>query len=99
MKRRFLELQRFLDEDAFKYEADDDRQTIFFAFRDQHTYLVLLHLDDYFFHIRASPGCRVPDGARLQLADAVCRVNCGLNLGNFELNMDSGELRYHASAF
>jgi hypothetical protein len=40
---------------------------------------------------------RVPDGKRLLMAEFLTRANYGLILGNFELDLDDGEIRYKTS--
>ena len=42
----------------------------------------------------AYPAIKVPEGCRPAIAVAVARANYGLKLGNFELDMNDGELRY-----
>jgi hypothetical protein len=37
------------------------------------------------------------DSSRLAISEFLARVNYGLILGNFELNFDSGEIRYKTS--
>lgn len=39
----------------------------------------------------------VPDSERLRLAQMLSRINYGLVLGNFELDLDDGEVRYKTS--
>ena len=40
----------------------------------------------------------VPENKRLLLAEFITRANYGLNLGNFDMDMDDGELGYKVSA-
>lgn len=44
------------------------------------------------------PAVVVGEGRRLAAADLVARLNFGMVLGNFELDMDSGRVRYKTSA-
>ena len=40
---------------------------------------------------------RAPDGKRMLMAEFLTRANYGLILGNFELDLDDGEIRYKTS--
>ncbi len=39
----------------------------------------------------------VPEGRRLTVAEFLTRANCGLVIGNFEMEWDDGEVRYKTS--
>lgn len=43
------------------------------------------------------PTERVPEGRRLAAAETLARLNNGLILGNFELDMDTGSVRFKTS--
>jgi len=45
----------------------------------------------------ARVGFRVPLEKRLQVCEALTRANYGLRVGNFEMDMEDGEIRYKAS--
>ena len=47
--------------------------------------------------IYAMSPVRVPEAYRAAVADFTARANYGLNIGNFELNMDDGRLRFKSS--
>lgn len=38
-----------------------------------------------------------PESQRVQVAELIARINYGLNVGNFELDMEDGEIRYKTS--
>ena len=40
---------------------------------------------------------RVPEAQRPMIAELLARINYGLNIGNFELDMNDGEIRYKTS--
>jgi hypothetical protein len=40
---------------------------------------------------------RVPEGARPAVAETIARANYGLKVGKFELDFDTGELRFQAA--
>lgn len=45
----------------------------------------------------ARVGFRVPPEKRMDVCEALTRANYGLRVGNFEMDMDDGEIRYKAS--
>jgi hypothetical protein len=45
----------------------------------------------------ARVGFRVPSEKRLQVCEVLTRANYGLRVGNFEMDMEDGEIRYKAS--
>ncbi|HEX8393359.1 MAG TPA: YbjN domain-containing protein [Longimicrobium sp.] len=45
----------------------------------------------------ARVGFRVPPDKRLQVCEVLTRANYGLRVGNFEMDMEDGEIRYKAS--
>lgn len=45
----------------------------------------------------ARVGFRVPAEKRLEVCEALTRANYGLRVGNFEMDMEDGEVRYKAS--
>lgn len=47
--------------------------------------------------IYAMSPMRVPEANRVAIAELTARANYGLNIGNFELNMDDGRLRFKSS--
>ena len=40
---------------------------------------------------------RVPEGARLAVAETIVRANYGLKVGKFEMDFEEGELRFQAA--
>lgn len=47
--------------------------------------------------IYAMAPVRIPEEKRHAIAEFITRANYGLNIGNFELNFDGGQLRYKSS--
>ncbi len=40
---------------------------------------------------------KAPEGRRKEVADFVTRANYGMNIGNFEMDMEDGEIRFKVS--
>ena len=89
-----------LTEDDWDFDADEDREIIrtgvtaknasyrmIFDAREDTEQLLLYLLCAY----------QVPDDRRLAAAEFMARANFGLVLGNFELDMEDGEVRYRVS--
>ncbi|HIJ80291.1 MAG TPA: hypothetical protein HPP76_01120 [Desulfuromonadales bacterium] len=58
-----------------------------FVVREEH--------DSLFFYVEIAP--KVPDGRRKEAADFLTRANFGIGIGNFEMDMENGEVRYKIS--
>jgi len=54
------------------------------------------NLDQFLFYAAVDEA--TPASRRAVMAEFVCRANYGMIIGNFELDMDDGEIRYKASA-
>ena len=52
--------------------------------------------EQFMFYCRAP--VNVPEGRRQSVAEFMARANYGMVLGNFELDMDDGEMRFKCSA-
>ena len=48
--------------------------------------------------VYSMPANVIPEPARVAAAEAIARLNFGMILGNWELDVDSGEIRYKTSA-
>jgi len=92
--------QQFLKDDDWPYERDDDKNllktgvggggTNFRIFIQSH------EESDQLITYTYAPN-NVPEEKRLAAAEFVCRANYGLKIGNFEMDMSDGEVRYKAS--
>jgi hypothetical protein len=56
---------------------------------------VRLQLQQFLFYVLVPN--KVPEGRRVEVAEAITRANWGLRIGNFELDFNDGELRYKSS--
>jgi hypothetical protein len=98
---KFLDIaQEFLTSDEWPFERDDEKGLLktgitgdgvsFRVFIDAHD-----DVDQLLVYIY-SP-IQVPEEKRLAAAEFVCRANYALKIGNFELDMSDGEVRYKTS--
>lgn len=70
------------------FEGDNGRFTCYATAREG--------LDQFLFY--AAVDDNTPEAHRATMAEFVCRANYGMILGNFEFDMNDGELRYKVSA-
>ena len=52
--------------------------------------------DDSLFQVFGHSPVRVPEGSRPAIAETVARINFGLKVGKFEMDVDEGDLRFQA---
>jgi hypothetical protein len=80
--------------------TDSNDQSVCADFRGETgTYRVIAQVDDNdgLFQVFGQSNTRVPAGSRPAVAEAVVRANFGLKVGKFELDMDEGDIRFHAA--
>ncbi len=101
MGRLYDTLVSFLEEDEWKFTQMEGEDTIVLTFNCTNaTYLCYAQAREtqqqiVFYTIYP---IRTPEDKRQQMAELVARVNYGLVLGNLELDMRDGEVRYKTSA-
>lgn len=101
MARLFDTLITYLQEDEWKFTRLEGEDTIVLTFNCANaTYLCYAqaretHQQIVFYTIYP---IRAPEEKRLLAAEFTARVNYGLVLGNLELDMNDGEMRYKTSA-
>lgn len=94
-------VKQFFDEDEWPYDADEENSRLHTGFStsdgqswrcraiaDEERYVVL------FFSQAPS---NAPYESRLAMAEFLTRANYGLRLGNFEMDINDGEVRYRTS--
>lgn len=92
-------IRQYCNEDGIKYRQLDER-TIHAAFQGTNfTYQMFArsrdgHRQAIFYS--AIP-VKVPPEQRPTVAEFLCRANYGIMLGNFEMDCDTGEVRYKTS--
>ncbi|WP_153558053.1 YbjN domain-containing protein [Roseimaritima sediminicola] len=89
------QLCAYLDQSGLQFQQSDDGTAFQMCFDSDHGInRVLVLVSDDLLQILTYPPNKVVDRQRLSIAHAVVRANFGLRIGQFELDMDDGELRY-----
>ncbi len=100
MNAAYEKLIQHLDEREVRYLTNGESRSICADFRcEVGTYRIIAAVDaesDLFQVFGYSP-VRVPEGARAAVAETIARANYGLKVGKFEMDVDSGELRFQAA--
>lgn len=100
MGRLYDTVIEFLSTDGWRFEEVSGQTAIRFGFtgrnarfecygranEDQETFM--------FFSILP---LRAPEDKRAMIAELITRINYGMNIGNFEMDMNDGEIRYKTS--
>ena len=100
MGRIYESVLAFLQEDQWRYEEIPGESAIRLSFTGQNARYDCFgrvneaHEVFVFYSIIT---VRVPETQRLLVAELLARINYGLNIGNFELDMNDGEIRYKTS--
>ncbi|MCR4415026.1 MAG: YbjN domain-containing protein [Thermoguttaceae bacterium] len=98
MATAFETLIGIFEEDGLRHRVIPDRHLVEAGFRGEAgRYLLHFHVDEGegVFQIFVMLPCFIPEGCRLAVAEAICRANFGMKVGNFELDCDDGEVRFH----
>jgi len=90
----------YFDEHELPYEEAEGSAILRLWFRGHHGEWICLaqsrlEQQQAVFYSRAS--VPVPEDRRLAVAEFVCRANYGMIVGNFEIDLDDGEVRYKTS--
>lgn len=96
----FESLVEYFDSCDCRYQTNSDDQSISANFRGEAgTYLVVAQIEDEakLLHVSGYASMRVPEGSRPAVAETVARANHRLRVGKFELDLEQGDLRFHAS--
>lgn len=94
-------LKQFFDEDEWPYEANDDDTRLYtgFSTSEDLTWRCRAIADEerdtviFFSHTPSN----TPYESRLAMAEFLTRANYGLLIGNFEMDINDGEIRYKTS--
>ena len=84
----------------WRFEADEPRLVLHSTFGLRHTRLrcvAVINPEDDLFQIVCILPVIVPAEKRVAVAELCVRAGWGLRHGRFELNLDDGELHFHAS--
>ena len=98
--RIFDSVVSFLQEDDWRYEEISGETAIRFGFTGRNARFECFgranEEHEIFVFYTVIP-VRASETQRLLIAELIARMNYGLNIGNFELDMDDGEIRYKTS--
>jgi hypothetical protein len=91
---------RFFQEDQWNFQKRIDKPVVRAGFRGEHgTWVCFARVDEdnrrFLFY--STMGLNIPAQYRAAVAEYLTRVNFDLPIGNFEMNMDSGEVRFKTS--
>jgi hypothetical protein len=98
--RAFATVTTFLQEDGWHPQQLDDKSILRVYFTgdngDVRCYAqVRVDLEQFLFYVIAP--IKAPEEVRIAVAEYITRANFGLRIGNFELDLSDGEVRYKSS--
>ncbi|MGC9399915.1 MAG: YbjN domain-containing protein [Anaerolineae bacterium] len=96
----FETLTSFLEEDGWYPQRLDDRYIHRMGFSGANGQYacyaqIRMDLEQFLFYVMAP--VKVPEERRMLCAEFLTRANYGLRIGNFEMDMSDGEVRYKSS--
>ena len=94
-------VEEYLIEIGWKFEKDEDNDVIKTGVNAKNASfrLIIYSVEAKdLLTVYVAQDNNVPENKRLLLAEFITRANYGLNLGNFDMDMDDGELGYKVSA-
>jgi hypothetical protein len=96
----FTTLGRFLEDDEWYPQQLEDKTIYRMGFSGKNGQLtcyaqVRVDLEQFLFYTVAP--VKVPEEARMAAAEFITRANFGLCIGNFEMDLNDGEIRYKSS--
>ncbi len=100
MPSLFETVTAFLDEDGWSYSRIPDQTALLTEFQGENgRWGCLARVEESYRQLVFHSLCplSVPEERRLAAAEFLTRANCGLPLGNFELDFDDGEIRFKTS--
>jgi hypothetical protein len=91
---------RFLREDQWNFQQLDNKPIIRAGFRGERgTWVCFARVDEehqrFLFH--SIMGLNIPPQYRAAVAEYLTRANYGLPVGNFEMDLDTGDVRFKTS--
>jgi hypothetical protein len=103
MGKIFNSVADFLTDDGWKYtilEDDSDLLALNLSFKGHHgswQCFAIVDEDKHWLRFYSILPIHVPDDKRLAMAEFITRANYGLMLGNFEMDLNDGEVRFKTS--
>ena len=92
-----LRVMEYLEEDNWKYQRMDDKEVLLMFFRgEEATFRCIVQVDAEQGHIffYSALESYVPSHRRDDVALFLTRANYGMRVGNFEMDLDDGEIRF-----
>ena len=93
-------LRTFLEEDGW-YPRQKEAETIFYAnyrgHNGRYSCEARLRVEAEIFLFYVGAPLTIPPENRLTVSEFITRVNYGMRIGNMEMNMSSGKVRYKSS--
>ncbi len=93
-------VQAFLDDEGVGYEVNEEDGSIRFSFSgDTETWMVYIHdlVDSERVAVLSVVPTLVTESERPEVGNFIQRCNFGLVVGNFEMDLDTGEVRFRTS--
>jgi hypothetical protein len=92
----------YLDDEEWRYEIIAEGQTVLASVRgDNGTWSIAIEVgkdaDDRRILVHSIFPVRTPQARRVAVAELIARINFSLIIGNFELDMNDGEIRFKTS--
>ena len=91
---------RFLQEDQWSYQLLEHKPMIRAGYHGEHgTWVCYLQVDEenQRFLFYTYMGLNIPPQYRTAVAEYLTRANYGLPVGNFEMDLDTGDVRFRTS--
>lgn len=100
VQRSFNELERFLKEDDWKPIRSDKFLGFNYAMQGKNAKfsgVAFINPDKHFLVFYAVLPVRIPEEKRAEIAFFLTRANYNMMIGNFELDLSDGEVRYKSA--
>lgn len=97
---KFEQLVAHLSKTGLMFGVDESHQSLMFHFRTERAdYRISCCIENQaeLFQIFGYLPLFAPPGARPMMCETIARANHGMMLGKFELDMDNGQIRFHAA--
>lgn len=101
MQTPYEALKAHFETEDWNFEAHDDAQVVSTGFSGENAQfkcIVAIDSDDDLIQCISVFPSNVPEAARPQVMEFVCRANYGLKMGKFEFDVEDGEVRFQTSA-
>lgn len=90
-------VRNYLDEDGWKYEYDEERRLIRAGVSLKsklQSARLIVNFNESGYTVIAVPAIKADDASRMNVLEYISRANYGLRNGNFEMDLNDGEVRY-----